>query len=248
MRYFLEIAYDGTRYHGWQQQRNAITVQGKLHEGLCHILKKEIKTTASGRTDTGVHCRKQFIHFDIPEQIDTNHICYRLNNFLPFDISIGHIELVPNNAHARFDALSRTYHYTITDHKNPFSHGYAYFFHKPLNIERMNRAAEILLKYKNFKSFTKLHSNVKTFLCHIQEAYWVGQEGQFIFTITANRFLRGMVRMITGTLLLIGTGKMTHEQLVEAIEKETQQHGIALAPAHGLCLFDVKYPKTIINP
>ncbi len=253
MRYFLEVAYEGTNYHGWQVQKNTPkTVQGIIEEGLSKILRIPISIMGSGRTDTGVHCKKQFAHFDIEETIDVEDLKYRMNSFLPPQIAISNIFPVVEMAHARFDAFLRTYHYHVITEKNPFLINHAHFQRKKLDensFEKMNQAAEFLLKHTNFESFSKVKTQVNNFECVINKAIWTKEEDSqteyWRFTISANRFLRGMVRAVVGSLFLVGEGKIEIEDFEKIIlDKNRNSAGVSV-PSNGLFLVEVEYPKEI---
>lgn len=243
MRYFIEFSYKGTKYSGWQRQNNAISVQQLLDEALTLILRETIETVGSSRTDTGVHAEQQYAHFDISNEMkDTDLTTYRLNSRLPFDIAVHRIFRVEDTAHSRFDATHRRYEYRIIKRKNPFLSDGSHIFHKPLDIEKMNKAAALLLVYKNFESFSKIHTQVNNFLCDITVAEWFEKDGILIFSIKANRFLRGMVRGLVGTLLEVGVGKRSVEDFEKIILAQDRSKAGAQAPAQGLFLVEVGYP------
>ncbi|WP_159799962.1 tRNA pseudouridine(38-40) synthase TruA [Flavobacterium sp. MK4S-17] len=241
MRYFIEFAYNGKNYHGWQSQPNSITVQETINKALSVLLRQQIDVVGAGRTDTGVHAARMYAHFDYPE-IDNDLLVQKLNSFLPKDIVVYRFIPVDDEAHARFDATSRTYEYHIHTFKDAFIHeGSWYNFHH-LDVDKMNEAAKILLQYKDFKCFSKTHTDVKTFNCDITEAYWEKNGNRLVFTITADRFLRNMVRAIVGTLVEIGTGKITVEDLHIIIKSRDRSRAGFSVPAHGLYLTKVIYP------
>jgi tRNA pseudouridine38-40 synthase len=244
LRYFLEVSYRGTNYHGWQIQNNALSVQQVLEEKLSVLLKSETETIASGRTDTGVHGRQQFVHFDTSGELPPNFL-YRLNCILPRDISANSLVPVLPDAHARFDAISREYEYHITTVKNPFLQGLAWEFGKPLDFDLMNKAAEKLLHYDDFECFSKVHTDVATFLCKIEKAEFTKKGTDVIFTIRANRFLRGMVRAIVGTLTDVGLGKLQPDQFESIICSKNRKNAGAQAPPEGLFLTKIAYPPSI---
>lgn len=247
MRYFIELAYNGKRYHGWQNQPNAITVQEVLEKALSTLLKTEINIVGAGRTDTGVHAKQMFAHFDFEDSLDSN-IVFKLNQFLPNDIAISSIREVKPNAHARFDAETRTYTYVISMHKDPFLTDVAYLIKSSVDLDKMNMAAKMLLNYKNFKCFSRSHTDVKTYNCKLIVANWEVINQQLVFTITADRFLRNMVRAIVGTLLEIGSGKMDVMKLDDVIKSEDRSMAGPSVPAHGLFLTSITYPKdTFLN-
>ena len=246
MRYFLEFSYAGTNYHGWQRQPNAITVQQVLEKALGTLLKTKIPLLGAGRTDTGVHARQMFAHFDAEITADTfQQLVYQLNQFLPEDIVIHSLRNVKVDAHARFDALSRTYEYHIVQGKTPFGTNVQYRVNMPLDIAVMNEAAAILLTYEDFECFSKTNTDVKTFLCDISYAQWNATEKGYIFTITANRFLRNMVRAIVGTHIEIGLKKKNIEDLHQIIESKNRSGAGYSVPAHGLFLTNIEYPISI---
>jgi tRNA pseudouridine38-40 synthase len=241
-RYFIFLAYNGKNYCGWQIQPNGITVQEKLEQNLSILLRSPVSITGAGRTDTGVHAKKMAAHFDYEgDDLDVNQLTNKLNRILPNDIAIQKIVEVSPDAHARFDAISRTYKYYLTEEKNPFHYDTAYKVTHPLDFDRMNQAAETLLEYTDFTSFSKLHTDVKTNNCRIIRAEWA-REGEFlVFTIEANRFLRNMVRAIVGTLLEAGRGKLSVEDFRRIIESKDRGKAGTSAPAHALFLHDIEY-------
>ncbi|WP_299818631.1 tRNA pseudouridine(38-40) synthase TruA [uncultured Pontibacter sp.] len=247
MRYFLEIAYDGGRFHGWQVQPNALSVQEVLEDSLSKILREKISTTGSGRTDTGVHASQQFVHFDTAQQLDLKHIVYRLNRILPDDISAIKLYLVTDEAHARYDAFARTYHYHVTLHKNPFKRHFAWYHSKPLDVPKMNEAAAILLKYEDFTTFSKVKGDTKHYRCNMYKAHWQQEGEELVFTIRANRFLRGMVRLVVGALVDVGRGKLTAEAFEQVIASQDRSKASGAAPAEGLYLAKVEYPENIFE-
>ena len=248
MRYFLEFSYSGTNYHGWQRQPNAITVQEVIENSLKTILRHSVSLTAAGRTDTGVHARQMFAHFDTK----TNNgrilnLVYELNQFLPHDIVIKSLRPVESEAHARFDAISRTYEYHISKNKNAFENDLHYFFKKSLDLELMNQASKIILNHQDFKCFSKSNSDVKTYICKISQAYWKNSTQGYVFTISSSRFLRNMVRAIVGTLVEIGLKKKTLENLEYIIQSRERSLAGYSVPAKGLFLTEVLYPETIFK-
>ena len=245
MRYFLELSYKGTSYHGWQRQPNAISIQEVLESSLSLLLKAKIEIVGAGRTDAGVHAKQIMAHFDYEYDIDVDQLCYKLNSLLPKDIAIQKIYLVQEEVHARFDAMSRSYEYIITLEKDPFRINHAYYLKKDLDIDLMNKAAKLLLNYTNFKCFSKSKTDVKTYNCTITNAIWERNGSLLIFKITANRFLRNMVRAVVGTLVEIGEHKLNLEDLKEIIKSENRSEAGYSVPAHGLYLTKVAYPNTI---
>ena len=246
MRYFITLSYDGARYHGWQIQPNGISVQEVLNKSLSTLLRQPVEVTGAGRTDAGVNASMMVAHFDTATPIPSN-LDYKLNKFLPSDIAIHSIEEVSPDAHARFSAISRTYHYYVITEKSPFE-PYAYRYPQPLDFNLMNKAAELLYQYNDFTSFSKLHTDVKTNNCKITLAHW--QQVSPIkceFTITANRFLRNMVRAIVGTLIEVGRGAITIDQFRTIIEKKDRCSAGTSVPGNALFLADVKYDNSIIK-
>ncbi len=245
LRYFLELAYNGKNYHGWQVQPNAVTVQEVIEKALSTLLRNEIKVVGCGRTDTGVHAKQYFLHFDIDERLDKKELIRKLNSFLPNDVAIYDIFQVEDDAHARFHAISRTYQYCITLSKNPFLSETAYQINRVLDIDLLNEASAILFDHTNFKCFSRSNTDVKTYNCKITTANWQKQDNMLIFTITADRFLRNMVRAIVGTLLSIGLGEKDVNSLVSVIESRDRQHAGASVPGHALYLSKIEYPEKI---
>lgn len=245
MRYFFEIAYNGSHYHGWQNQANATGVQEVVENALGKLLREKIDIVGSGRTDTGVHCRSQFFHADIDSAFDRSHLLQRLNAFLPRDIVIRNILPVKADAHARYDARARTYEYKITRVKDPFLVNNAFYFFRVLDIQTMNRAAALLLGKHDFECFSKVKTDVNHFICEVTTARWNQKGDLLVFTITANRFLRGMVRAVVGTLLDVGTGKISIRKLQEIIRSKDRKQAGMNVPAEGLYLINVKYPKKL---
>ena len=244
LRFFIELSYNGKAYHGWQNQPDAISVQEVLEQALSTVLKQDISVVGAGRTDAGVHALQLFAHFDIVNELPEN-LVFKLNSFLPKDIAVNTVFRVDDNAHARFDAISRTYEYKISTRKNVFNFEFAYGLHKELNIDLMNKACEILLKYNDFQCFSKVNTDVKTYHCKLMHAKWNVEKDELVFTIKADRFLRNMVRAIVGTLINIGLGKLELEQLHDIIKSKNRSEAGFSAPAHGLYLTKVEYSKTI---
>lgn len=242
-RFFIEIAYRGTHYHGWQVQKNANSVQAEINKALSTILQTEVMVTGAGRTDTGVHAKQLFAHFEVSFDIDEKVTLYKVNNFLPEDISCQNISPVKEDVHARFSAIARTYEYHITAKKNPFLTNAAYFFPHHLNLTLMNQAAKELLNYTDFSCFSKSKTDTFTNDCKITKAYWELKPDRLIFTISADRFLRNMVRAIVGTLLEIGQEKIALEDLQKIIESKNRSNAGQSVPAQGLYLVEVKYPE-----
>lgn len=247
MRYFVVFSYFGKHYHGWQRQPNAVTVQQLMEETFSTFLRSKIVLTGAGRTDTGVHAKQMYAHFDCDPLVDPRDLAGKINAFLPEDIAVSEIFKVKEDAHARFDAIERTYEYWVTDHKNPFYGDTAYHVKHRLNIEKMNEAAAILMEYDNFECFSKSKSDVKTFRCHIMKAVWSREEDRWVFTITADRFLRNMVRAIVGTLLEISSGKLRVEEIRDIIESKNRGAAGFSVPAKGLYLVEVTYPGNTVD-
>jgi len=245
MRYFFEISYNGTCYHGWQNQANAIGVQQVVENALSKLLREKIEIVGSGRTDTGVHCIQQFFHADIQSRFDPDSFLVRLNSFLPKDIAIQQIKRVKPEAHARYAAFERSYEYKITQVKNPFLTGYAYYFFKEVDVALMNQAATWLHGIRDFECFSKVKTDVNNFTCDIKKARWNQKSGLLVFDITANRFLRGMVRAIVGTLLEVGSGKISVDEFEGIIKSKDRKQAGMNVPPEGLYLKEVKYPETI---
>lgn len=244
MRYFIRLQYKGTAYHGWQRQPDAISVQEVVEKALSTYLRKEIEVVGSGRTDTGVHAYTQIVHFDISTKLDDS-IVFRLNSLLPNDVVVQDVFQVKEEAHARFDATSRSYQYFLSTKHDPFREGLFYRFPKVIDVNKMNEAAQLLLGKQDFQSFSKVHTDVHTFNCDITQAYWREENGVLIFYIQANRFLRGMVRTVVGTLLEVGLGKMTSDELQQVILAKDRKKAGRAVPAEGLFLWDVIYPEEI---
>lgn len=246
-RYFIHLAYNGANYCGWQNQPNVSTVQQTIEKALGILLQQpDMAIVGAGRTDSGVHAQSMIAHFDIEnKEIDLVQLCKQLNNFLPKDISIHDIKEVKNDAHARFDATSRTYKYYVTTVKDPFLYPFRYqIFQKP-NVTKMNICANTLFNYIDFTSFSKLHTDVKTNNCKIMQAYWEQDGNDFIFTIQADRFLRNMVRAIVGTLLEVGKNKLTVEDFIRIIEAKDRSRAGSSAPGNALFLQEVTYNSDI---
>ncbi len=246
MRYFFEISYNGGRYHGWQNQANAIGVQQVVEDALSKLMRYKIEIVGSGRTDSGVHCAQQFFHADFKSELKTDDLLHRLNSFLPRDIAIHSIRKVKDDAHARYDARERAYEYKITTNKDPLLIGLAFYFFKPLDIDAMNRAARFLMGEHDFTSFSKVNTDVNHFRCKIKKAKWTKKGNLLLFEIAANRFLRGMVRAIVGTLLDVGTGKISVSDFQKIIQSKDRKKAGMNVPAEGLFLVRVKYLRNIL--
>jgi tRNA pseudouridine38-40 synthase len=244
-RYFIELSYKGTNYHGWQVQKNAIGVQQLLNRALSLKLGKAVETTGSGRTDKGVHALQQYAHFDFSKLLNERYLVFQLNQVLPNDISVKNIYEVVPEAHARFDAVSRSYMYRINFKKDPFLIDTSYYRRGELDIDLMNDSAIIFQTTKDFESFSKVKTDVNHFKCAISRSEWVENGDHLNYYVTADRFLRGMVRAIVGTMLDIGAGKSSLEDLRVIINSLDRKKAGRAAPAHGLYLTEVRYPFTI---
>lgn len=243
LRYFIELAYHGKNYHGWQIQPTVNSVQQELNTAISTILQQEINIVGAGRTDAGVHASQMIAHFD-SETVLVNDISFRLNSILPDDIVVSAIYEVTDAAHARFDAISRSYEYRIWLGRNPFLLDTTWqLHHQKLNVLKMNNAAKILYKYKDFECFSKVKTDVHTFNCDILHAEWIQNGNELTFHISANRFLRNMVRAIVGTLLEVGLGKMTLQEFENVIKSKNRSNAGVSVPARGLFLTDIQYPK-----
>ena len=242
MRFFIEFSYNGSNYHGWQRQPSQTSIQERFEDCISKILSSNISLTAAGRTDTGVHAKKMFAHFDYDKEFDCLKTIHQLNSFLPNDIGVRNIFRVNDDDHARFSALSRTYRYVLINRKDPFMQKRAYLLINKLDIKKMNEACKYLLSNDNFKSFSKSKTDVKTYICDIQEASWTQvDDNTFIFKIKANRFLRNMVRAIVGTLIEVGKNIITIDQFNDVILSKNRVKAGYSVPAHGLYLTDVEY-------
>ena len=236
------MSYDGTNYHGWQVQPNGISVQGELQRVLSTLLRQDVSITGAGRTDAGVHARVMAAHFDFEGEVDCQQLAYKMNRMLSGDIVISRIEEVAPDLHARFSATERTYHYYIHTRKDPFLRHYSCEIHYPLDFAAMNEAGRILTTYEDFGAFCKAHSDVKTTLCHVTRAEWIRTgENTWYFVITANRFLRNMVRAVVGTLVDVGRGRLSLEDFRKVIEGKKRSDAGDSMPGNALFLEDVKY-------
>ncbi|AUP80883.1 tRNA pseudouridine(38-40) synthase TruA [Flavivirga eckloniae] len=245
MRYFIELSYNGGAYHGWQNQPKDISVQEVIEKALSMLLKDAIAIMGAGRTDTGVHASQMFAHFNTQVAFNETDLVFKLNSFLPKDIAIRDIFKVKDEAHARFDAISRTYLYRIALKKDVFSFNNTFFVKQNLDVDKMNEASEILLKYKDFQCFSKSNTDVKTYYCDIMKAVWTLENNELHFVIKADRFLRNMVRAIVGTMINIGLGKIDVEDLHTIIKSKNRSEAGFSVPAHGLYLKQVEYPNDI---
>ncbi len=244
-RYFIEFSYDGTAYHGWQKQPQSITVQEVLEDGLQKMLRSEIHVMGAGRTDAGVHATQMFAHFDHEEPIDLEHLTFRLNRWLPLDISVFAVHKVNPKAHARFHATSRSYEYRFHLRSDPFKNKYAYVLYREPDVDLMQQAAQLLIGHKDFQCFSRSNTDVKTYLCHLTQARFERNDFDLIFHISANRFLRNMVRAIVGTLLDVGYGKIQIDDMERILDSKDRNEAGSSAPARGLYLTQVSYPKEL---
>ena len=245
-RYFITLSYDGTRYHGWQIQPNGVSVQEKLQEVLSTLLREPVTVTGAGRTDAGVHARMMVAHFDIPSChdgiLDGKQLAYKLNRLLPYDIAVSKVEPVSEEMHARFSATSRMYRYYIHTAKDPFQKAYSCEIHYPLDFDRMNEAANILMTYEDFGAFCKSGADVKTTLCQVTKAEWVQTSPTtWYFEIRANRFLRNMVRAVVGTLIEVGRGRLSLDDFRKVIEGKQRSDAGESMPGNALFLEDIVY-------
>ena len=243
-RYFFECCYDGSNYHGWQFQPNAVSIQEIIQKSIHTFLhQSKVSITGCGRTDTGVHAKQYFFHFDSSVDLDLNTIVYKLNTILPKDISVQEVWLVPSDFHARFSAEKRTYKYFISSKKNPFKDKYAYLIKENLDLVAMNKCADELIKHKDFTSFSKVNTDVKNNFCDVFECFWIQKDSNLIFQISANRFLRNMVRAIVGTMIDVGRGKLSVDDFKKIIKDKNRSNAGFSVPAKGLFLYEIKYPN-----
>jgi tRNA pseudouridine38-40 synthase len=242
-RYFIEIAYNGQSFSGWQRQPNALSVQEVIEEALTKLLSKEnVSIVGCGRTDAGVHAQQYFFHVDLPNTFDTEHLVFKLNRMLPDAVVVFNLRKVGNDLHARFSASSRTYRYFIHQNKDPFKTNFSWHFTQDLDIEKMNEAAKHLMGIKDFTSFSKVHTDVKTNMCEVLSAKWHRTEDRSIyFEISANRFLRNMVRAVVGTLIDVGTGKLGVGDINTILEQKNRGAASLSVPACGLFLWEIQY-------
>ncbi len=249
MRYFMELQYEGGAYFGWQRQKEQSSVQQTLERALSMLLREEVEVTGAGRTDTGVSACYYVAHFDVEARLeDTKQVVYKLNRILPRDIAVHTLTEVSEEAHGRFSAVEREYRYYIEQRKNPFTVGQTWQYAVALDVERMNRAAEVLLQVEDFTTFAKLNSNNKTNICHLTVARWeVEADGTLRFTIRGDRFLRNMVRAIVGTLVDVGRGRYSVEEFRAIVLSRDLSRASSGAPAEGLYLSDVRYPATLFD-
>ena len=246
MRYFAELSYLGKNYHGWQIQPNATSVQEVVQKSLSTILRHRVEVVAAGRTDAGVHASQMFLHFESDLVLDAEVYCYKLNALLPKDVVFHHIFRVKEEAHARFDAIKRSYEYRVLQGRSPFTIDVQWQIPQQLDVKAMNVAAKYLLEFTNFKCFSRSKTDVKTYNCEVYRAEWVQNGSELIFHISANRFLRNMVRAVVGTLFQVGIGKLKPEQIKDIIKSENRSNAGASVPGYGLFLTEIVYPKTIV--
>ena len=246
MRFFIQLSYKGTAYHGWQVQPNANTIQEEINKALSTILNVKIEVMGAGRTDTGVHAKQMFAHFDCNKEFEAKILIQKLNSFLPSDIAVQAIFEVGAEVSSRFDAISRTYEYHIVQHKSPFAPD-AYYLHKKLDVDAMNRGADYILGKQDFTSFSKVNTDTFTNNCEVALAHWEWDNNVLVFTIKADRFLRNMVRAIVGTLLEVGFAKISADQVLDVIAAKDRCEAGTSAPAKGLFLAKVEYPKNIVS-
>ncbi|HEV7350148.1 tRNA pseudouridine(38-40) synthase TruA [Telluribacter sp.] len=247
MRYFIELSYKGTLYNGWQRQPNALAVQQVLEEVMEKVLQTPVELVGSSRTDTGVHASQQYAHFDLPQALpNPDRTVLSLNALLPPDIAIHRLVPVADDLHSRFAASHRRYEYRLIRQKNPFLTQEALLYRPELDISGMNEAAALLLRYEDFESFSKVHTSVKTFRCRISEARWYWRGEVLVFSVQSNRFLRGMVRALVGTLLKVGVGQLTVPDFEQIILSKNRKDAGAQAPPHGLFLVEVGYPAGLL--
>ena len=247
-RYALELAYRGTNYHGWQIQPNAASVQEEVEHRLSRLMgNNPVSVVGCGRTDTGVHASYYVLHVDLDKELDTNQLVYKLNKMLPDDIAVFAAQPVSNEFHARFSAVSRTYHYFVHQKKNAFLLD-SYYLANEIDFQAMNDAAAVLFGTQDFTSFSKLHTDVKTNICTVSEAKWKQLSADtWYFEITADRFLRNMVRAVVGTLLDVGFGNLNKEELLQIIASKDRGEAKLSVPAKGLFLVDIQYPKELFT-
>ncbi len=243
MRYLIRLAYKGTHFHGWQKQPNASSVQGVLDEKISMLLGEPIETLGCGRTDTGVHAMDYYAHFDATKAIDEAHLVFKLNHVLPKDIAVYEVFKVDDDFNARYDAEWREYEYWITPTPQPFLQEQAWHHYGKLDVDAMNKAAQLLIGKKDFECFSKVHTQVNNFICDVHFASWEFKNNKLIFTIRANRFLRNMVRAIVGTLVEVGKGRFTEQDVLAILASKNRSEAGQSVPAHGLFLTKIHYPK-----
>lgn len=244
-RYFLEVSYNGSNYSGFQKQQNANSIQAEVEKALMILQKQVIELTGSSRTDAGVHALQNYFHFDFDGDIHPQFM-YKMNAILPCDIVVKHLTLVAGDAHCRFDAVSRAYKYYIYNKKNPFLRDRAYYYPFTLDIDVLKKAAEMLCEFTDFTTFSKRNTQVRSFICKIEESRWIEEEGLLVYSVKANRFLRGMVRGLTGTMLQAGRGKISLDDMREIINSGDCSKANFSVPPKGLFLVNVSYPSSIL--
>ncbi|PWV44765.1 tRNA pseudouridine(38-40) synthase TruA [Chitinophaga sp. S165] len=246
MRYFIEVGYKGAGFAGFQVQDTAHTVQSAIDHAISTLMRTKIVTTGSSRTDAGVHALQNFLHFDTDQPLHPQ-FQYKVNAILPPDVVLKHVYRVGDEDHSRFAALSRSYEYTLYMHKDPFLHDRGYFFPYRLDVELLQEAAGVLMEYQDFMTFSKRNTQVRTYICNIMSSAWTAKEDRLVYNVTANRFLRGMVRGMVGTMLRVGRGKLTMEGFREAIESRNCVNADFAVPPQGLFLIKVAYPEGMLN-
>jgi tRNA pseudouridine38-40 synthase len=241
MRYFIRFSYNGTHYHGWQSQPNAVTVQETLTKAMSVLMNSPIELMGAGRTDTGVHAKEMYAHFDVGHEIDPTGLIHKLNSYLPKDIVAHEFLKVHDDAHARFDAVKRTYEYHINTFKDAFLQDLSWQYHNQLDLELMNKTAKKLFNHTDFQCFSKSNTDVNTYNCKVTDAYWTQEGSRLVFTISADRFLRNMVRAIVGTLVYVGLHKISPDDFNAIIESKDRKNAGFSVPAHGLYLTKIEY-------
>jgi tRNA pseudouridine38-40 synthase len=250
MRYFIRLSFDGTGFHGWQAQRNAVSIQKIMADAISMMLRENVSLTGCGRTDAGVHAREYFAHMDLSQEMNIascEKLAFKLNSYLGDEIAIQSIFPVRPDAHARFSALKRTYKYFISRVKDPFLRKYSHYIYGPVDIVQMNKGAQLIMQFSDFTSFSKVDTESRTRICHVSEAIWKNEGELLVFTISADRFLRNMVRAIVGTLLDLGAGKMNMRDLKLVIEAKNRSDAGESVPACGLFLEHVEYAEDIFR-
>ncbi|MBO9152173.1 tRNA pseudouridine(38-40) synthase TruA [Chitinophaga sp. GCM10012297] len=245
-RYFIEVAYMGGRYAGFQVQENAQTVQGEIDRAVSLLLRETVETTGSSRTDAGVHARQNFLHFDTEKALHPQFM-YKMNAILPQDVVLKGVYAVPGDLHSRFAATGRAYAYTLYGFKDPFMRDRGYYYPYTIDLQLLQEAAAAVKGYTDFSTFSKRNTQVKTYNCAIEESYWEREEGRLVYRVSANRFLRGMVRGLVGTMLRVGRGKLTMEEFRAAVESKDCTRADFAVPGHGLCLMRVMYAEGVLG-
>lgn len=245
-RYFIEVAYMGTRFSGFQVQENTLTVQSEIDRGISVLMRERVETTGSSRTDAGVHARQNFLHFDLERPLHPQFV-YKMNAILPPDIVVKGVYPVGEELHSRFAATGRSYEYTLYTSKDPFMRDRGYFYPYRLDLELLQEAAQVLMEYRDFSTFSKRNTQVKTFNCTIRESVWRRDGERVIYNVSANRFLRGMVRGMVGTMLRVGRERLSLADFRSAIEAKDCTQADFAVPPQGLCLMEVQYPEGVIG-